>query len=176
MEPTYGRVVASCPKAAVTPATKQPFAKSAIHSVLAEECYDEDPRLPWEHKFRFSKAALSNEMREKRAEFANLVRGWTHNNTWYYNHLAWTDLCSSIVPTSEKKANEMALARKGKKGWQSPGSELSSQNLPGNPMSLHQNSWGTMRIWWFPLLCGGNTWIVSTAASQAKRRKGRRVS
>ena len=94
-------------------------------------------------------------MREKRAVFANLVRGWTHNNTWYYNHLAWTDLCSSIVPTSEKKANEMALARKGKKGWQSPGSELSSQNLPGNPHSLHQNSWGTMRIWWFPLLCRG---------------------
>lgn len=49
----------------------------------------------------------------------------------------------------------MSLARKGKKCWQSPGSELSSENLPGNPASLHQNSWGTMRIWWFPMLCRG---------------------
>ena len=155
VEPTYGRVIAACPKAALNPATKQPFGKTTIYSVLSEECYDEDPCLPWEHKFRYSKAALSSDMREKRAQFAKLVRSWTHNNTWYYNHLVWTDLCSSIIPTSEKKANEMALARKGKKGWQSPGSELSSQNLPGNPYSLHQNSWDTMRIWWFPMLCRG---------------------
>ena len=140
VEPTYARVIAACPKAAVNPATKVPFTKSTVYSVLAEECYDEDPCLPWEHKFRFSKAALSSDARQKRVEFAKLVRGWTHNNTRYYNHLVWTDLCSSIIPTSEKKANEMALARKGKKGWQSPGSELSSENLPGNPSSLHQNS------------------------------------
>ena len=155
VEPTFGRVVAACPKAAVNPVTKQPFTKFTIYSVLADECYDEDPCLPWEHKFRYSKAALSSEIRAKRVEFAKLVRGWTHNNTWYYNHLVWTDLCSSIIPTSEEKANEMALARKGKKGWQSPGSELSSQNLPGNSSSLHQNSWDTMRIWWFPMLCRG---------------------
>ena len=36
---------------------------------------------------------------------------------------------------------------------------VSASNLvdakPGNPMSLHQTSWDTMRIWWFPLLCRG---------------------
>ena len=52
-----------------------------------------------------------------------------HNAQWYFNHVVWTDLCSSIIPLNEKKANEMALARKGSKGWMSPGSELSNINL-----------------------------------------------
>ena len=155
VEPTYERVIIACPKAALNPKAKKPFTKFTVFSILAEDCYDDDPCLPWEHKSRFSKAALSPEMRQKRVVFANLAQGFAHNNLWYYNHLVWTDLCSSITPTSEKEANEMALARKGKKGWQSPGSELSSQNLPGKPSSLHQNSWDTMRIWWFPMLCRG---------------------
>ena len=49
----------------------------------------------------------------------------------------------------------MALARKSNKGWQSPGSELSSENAKGNPEALKQKSWNTMRIWWFPLLARG---------------------
>ena len=47
------------------------------------------------------------------------------------------------------------MARKGNKGWMSPGSELSSDNLQGNPATLHQAAWNTMRIWWFPMLCRG---------------------
>ena len=49
----------------------------------------------------------------------------------------------------------MTLARKANKGWQSPGSELSSENAKGNPESLKQGSWNTMRIWWFPMLARG---------------------
>ena len=71
------------------------------------------------------------------------------------HNLVWTDLCNSIVPLSEKKANEMDLARKSNKGWISSGSELSSENAKGNPQALKQKSWNTMRIWWFPLLARG---------------------
>ena len=56
---------------------------------------------------------------------------------------------------SEKKANEMDLARTSNKGCISSGSELSSENAKGNPQALKQKSLNTMRIWWFPLLARG---------------------
>ena len=94
-------------------------------------------------------------MMQRRLLFANYLLGLHHNNAWFFNNLVWTDLCNSIVPLSEKKANEMDLARKSNKGWISSGSELSSENAKGNPQALKQKSWNTMRIWWFPLLARG---------------------
>ena len=155
VEPTYAQVIASCPKAAYNPKTKQPFSKDTIYGILSEDCYDDDPCLPWEHKARFSKKALTDDMTERRLAFVTHVLRWGHNALWYYNHVVWTDLCSSIIPLNEKKANEMALARKGKKGWMSKGSELSNVNLPGKPEVLKQQSWNTIRIWWFPMLSKG---------------------
>ena len=92
---------------------------------------------------------------EKRFEFAIYMLRLPHNNLYYFNNLVWTDLCNSIIPLNEKKANEMALARKGHKGWMSPGSELSNENLKGDKSCLKQNGWNCMRIWWFPLLARG---------------------
>ena len=155
IEPTYGKVVAACPKAALNPTTKRPFSKFSVYAVMSEDCYDDDPCLPWEHKARFSKKALSADMMERRVRFVDCVHGLHHNNTWFFNKLVWTDLCNSIIPLTEKKANEMALARKGKKGWMSKGSELSAENSAGNPEVLKQQGWGTRRIWWFPMLCKG---------------------
>ena len=155
IEPTYGKVIAACPKAALNPNTKRPFSKKSIYIVLGEDCYDDDPCLPWVHKARFSKKALTSDMMERRLKFADYLLDLHHNNAWFFNNLVWTDLCNSIIPLSEKKANEMALARKGNKGWQSPGSELSSENSKGQPEALKQRSWNTMRIWWFPMLSRG---------------------
>ena len=155
VEPTYEKVIAACPKAALNPKTKQPFSKDTIYTILNEDCYDDDPCLPWEHKYRYSKTALTDDMLERRMAYADLVLSWAHTALWFYNHCVWTDLCSSIVPLSEKKASEMALARKGKKGWQSPGSEMANQNLLGKRESLKQKAFDTMRIWWFPMLCKG---------------------
>ena len=103
----------------------------------------------------FEKKALTGDMMERRVNFTEYITGLRHTVLWYYNHVIWADLCSSIIPLNEKKANEMAMARKGKKGWMSPGSELSSQNLARNPATLSQAAWNTMRIWWFPMLCRG---------------------
>ena len=155
VEPTYGKVVAACPKAALNPKTGQPFSTDTIYNILQEDCYDDDPCLPWKHKGRYSKKALTDEMMQRRCAFAVYVLGLGHNAAWFFNHIVWTDLCSSIIPLSEKKANEMALARKGKKGWQSPGSELASINTAGNKETLKQNSWNTMKIWWLPMLSRG---------------------
>ena len=155
IEPTYGNVVAACPKAALNPKTKRPFSKFTVYGVMQEDCYDDDPCLPWQHKARFSKKALTTDMMERRVKFADYVSDFHNNANVFFNNLVWTDLCNSIIPLSEKKANQMALARKGNKGWMSPGPELSSENLKGHPEALKQKSWNTMRIWWFPMLSRG---------------------
>ena len=155
IEPTYGKVVAACPKAALNPKTKRPFSKHSVYRILGEDCYDDDPCLPWVNKARYSKKALTPEMMERRLKFADYVEGLHHSKNWFFNKLVWTDLCNSIIPLSEKKANEMALARKAKRGGMSPGSELSSENSKGHQEALKQRSWNTMRIWWFPMLSRG---------------------
>ncbi len=139
----------------LNPTTKRPWTKNTVYLVLSADCYDDDPCLPWVHKARFSKHALTTDMMQRRLLFANYLLGLHHNNAWFFNNLVWTDLSNSTVPLSEKKANEMDLARKSNKGWISSGSELSSGNAKGNPQALKQKSWNTMRIWWFPLLARG---------------------
>ena len=151
-EPTYSRVVAACPKAALNPKTQRPFSKDTVYHIMHEDCYDDDPFLPWQHKARFSKKALTTDMMQRRLKFADYVLDLHHNDAWFFNRLVWTDLCNSIIPLSEKKANEMALACKSKKGWMSPGCEMSAENSKGHPEALKQKSWNTMRIWWFPML------------------------
>ena len=110
---------------------------------MQEDCYDDDPCLPWQHKARFSKKALATDMMERRVKFADYVLELRHNANCFFNNLVWTDLCNAIIPLSEKKANQTALARKGNKGWISPGSELSSENLKGHPEALKQKT-GTL--------------------------------
>ena len=55
IEPTYGKVVAACPKAALNPKTKRPSSKYSVYNIMGEDCYDDDPCLPWVNKARFSK-------------------------------------------------------------------------------------------------------------------------
>ena len=134
---------------------KVPMKYHTMYLIFQEDCYDDAPFLPWVCKARFPKTALTHEMMERRLKFADYVSALRRNNAWFFNNLVWTDLCNSIIPLSEKKANEMALARKANKGSTSPGSEMSSDNSKGHAEALKQKSWNTMRIWWFPLLARG---------------------
>ena len=45
-------------------------------------------------------------------EWGEWMRGLNHQGAWYYRRLVWTDICNKILPLSEPKANEQALARK----------------------------------------------------------------
>ena len=42
-EPTYGAVVAACPRATLNPSTNEPVDKSLVYAVFREYCYDDDP-------------------------------------------------------------------------------------------------------------------------------------
>ena len=128
---------------------------------MRERCYDEDPDKPWVHKARYSKAALTDKQQAKRYKFGEKVQERGHSESWYYNNVVWTDLCNTIQATTEQAATEQALARKGKKGWSSPGSELASYNLRGRKELLKQKSWNTRRIWWAPILTRGKLHVVT---------------
>ena len=161
VEPTYTRIITACPEASWNPATEKPFGKKRVYQVLRERCYDEDPDKPWVHKARYSKAALTDEQQAKRYKFGEKVQERGHSESWYYNNVVWTDLCNTIQATTEQAATEQALARKGKKGWSSPGSELASYNLRGRKELLRQKSWNTRRIWWAPILTRGKLHVVT---------------
>lgn len=160
VEPTYSRVIAACPHASRNPDTKKTFSKKRVYAVLKERCFDDDAGSPWKHKARYCKTALTEEQTRKRLKFAHAINSKGHTAAWYYKHVVWTDLCSSILPTTEQSASDQALARKGTKGWVSPGSELATVNLRGRAEVLKQKSWNTQKVWWAPVLARGKLHVV----------------
>ena len=83
------------------------------------------------------------------------MQGLNHQGAWYYKHFIWTDLCSTILATTQKRHMEMTLARKGKKSWHSQGTKKDSKNLKGSTSSLKQNSHDSIKVWWAPVLTRG---------------------
>ena len=155
IEPTYKQILSTCPRAVLNPGTKKPVDKKRVYDVFRERCYDDDPNVPWTHRARFSKTALTDEQQAKRFKWAQEVEGLGHTEKWYYEKVAWTDLCNTVVPLTETKASEQALAKKAGKGWQSADCLMDSQNLPGDKRTLKQKGFGTERIWWAPVLAYG---------------------
>lgn len=154
-EPTYPLIIAANPRAALNPDTNKPVGKKRIYSIMQEFCYDEDPEDTWSHRARLSRQALPDDVKAKRATFADHVQKLNHQGAWFFRRVVWTDLCNSVLPRSEKKATEQALARKGKKGWGSEGTKEYSGNLRGKKEALKQNSWDAVRVWWLPILTQG---------------------
>ena len=156
LEPTYNLIVARCPNATRNPETGEPVDKKVVYHVLSTECYDDGAEHPWEHDTRLQKTALSEWAMQKRLAWALHLRDELgHSDAWYYRHVVWTDFCYSLIPLNEEMAQKQALARKGKKGWVSPDCKEYDVNLRGHQGPLKQNSWGVMKIWWFPLLTRG---------------------
>lgn len=155
VEPTYSRMVTECGEDLINPETGRPLDKKPIYNLFRTDCYDEGSENYWKNMPRLSKAALTRKMQEKRLAFATHVLNWGHTAMWFVRHFVWTDICNSILPRSEAKANEQALARKGSRGWISRGCELYSANLRGNKACLKQATWDTIKIWWIPVLMNG---------------------
>lgn len=154
-EPTYARILSSCPEAVKNPATGKPVDKKRVFDIFESQCYDDGAERPWKNRKRLTKSALPEDVMKKRLDWQAFMVGLGHTAEWYYKNLIWVDLCNSIIPTSEKKATEQALARKDGRGWMSPGCQEFSRNLKGRKESLKQNSWDTYKVWWMPVLVRG---------------------
>ena len=158
-EPTADAVIAQTPRAACNPATGEAVDKKVIYEILSRLCHDGDPSKPWVHGARFAKNALSAIDLTKRWNWTVFMANLNHQAIWYFNRVIFTDICNSILPLTEKKAQEQRLTRKAKKGWRSEGSQLKNRNLKGPRESTTQASWGTRRVWWLPMLCQGKLHI-----------------
>ena len=157
VDPTYGQVIGNCKVAVTNPETGRPVDKRAVYRVFKERCYDDEahPENTWANRPRLSRKAITEEVRVKRDEWAVWMLGLRHTGAWYYKNLAWTDICNSVLPRTEKKAAEQALARKHGKAWMSEGFQRDDKNLRGDKRALKMNSWDTVRVWWAPVLARG---------------------
>ena len=115
----------NCKDAVTNPATGKPVDKRAVYVVLQERCYDDEehPENTWRNKARLTRTALTKNVMSKRYAWAQWMQGLRHTSAWYFTNLVWTDICNSVLPRTEKKAAEQALARKAGKGWMSEGCE-----------------------------------------------------
>ena len=154
-EPTFNRIMGTCLGAVVNPATDKPVDKKRVYDVFRDDCYDDGADQPWKHRKRLTKTALPDDVIKQRLQWGRFMQGLGHTAEWYYKNVIWIDLCNSIIPTSEKKADQMALARKSGSGWMSPGFQEFSRNLKGKPETLKQKSWNTYKLWWMPVLVRG---------------------
>ena len=160
-EPTYPLIVAANPRASQNPGTNRPVHKKAIYKVLRKRCYDDpkDKEDTWDHAARWSKKALTDGQMKARHRWALGMLRNPKTPKWYYNNLIWTDICNSILPRSELKSQQQALARKGKKGWGSKKKALAQKNLQGDQRATQQNSYDAIRVYWAPILTRGKLHI-----------------
>ena len=154
-EATYGLICSRAPEAVKNPDTGAPVDKQAVYTCLRSHCYDKDPEKKWANRQRLTRKGLTADIILKRWGWSKYMRGLRHTEEWHFRNVVWTDICNTILATTEKKAAELALARKGNRTWCSEDSLADDTNLCGDKKVLKMNSWDTMRIWWTPILSRG---------------------
>jgi len=95
-EPTYANIIAACPAATLNPETEEPVDKKLVYTLFREACYDDGALVPWDHMARLSRVALTPDVMERRAAFAEYMLGLRHSDNWYHDHVVWCDLCNSL--------------------------------------------------------------------------------
>jgi hypothetical protein len=161
-EVTYAKLVSATPKALANADTEAPVDKNVVYKILRKRCYDsvDDPDDTWKHNLRLSQNALTDGQKAERQTWGlgfqeNDIRKKRRTANWFYHNLVWTDICNSILPRTQKRHEEMILARKGKKGWGSSKTKRQSRNLRGNTAKTKQKSWDSIKVWWAPILTRG---------------------
>ena len=160
-EPSYPKLVAANPKASKNPETGEPVDKKVVYNIMRKRCYDDpnDPEDTWSHGARHSKEALTTQAMEQRLNWAKQMLELNHRPAWYYQKVVWIDVCNSILPRSEIKAEQQLIACKGRKGWGSQKTKKQSKNLQGDKKQMQQQSYGTIKVWWAPILTRGKLHI-----------------
>jgi len=161
-EVTYAKLVAATPKALANADTEAPVDKNVVYKILRKRCYDSvgDPDDTWKHQVRLSQTALTDGQKAERHTWGlgfqeNDIRKKRRTANWFYHNVVWTDVCNSILPRTQKRHEEMILARKAKKGWGSSKTKRASKNLRGNTAKTKQKSWDSIKVWWAPVLTRG---------------------
>ena len=114
-EVTYESAVAANPAALRNPNTGEAVGKKRVYRILSERCYDDpdDPEDTWEHTPRLANVALTDLNIRFRYEWGLWMQGeGGHTDAWYFRNLVWTDICNTLLARTEKRWNEIMLAKK----------------------------------------------------------------
>ena len=155
VQPTYALVVAQCPNASINPNTGEPVSKQVVYDILESRCYDIDPATPWSNQKRLAKRAVLPQDMPKRLAFGQHMLSLNHTPRWYLRHVVWTDVCSSVLPKTVRKANAQALAQKAGAGWMSNDAKHEPVNLRGTKEDLVLAGKECTRVFWMPVLARG---------------------
>ena len=157
---TFPLVAARAATALTNPDTGKLVDKKAFYTAIRENCTDEGADDTWDNLTRSHQQPLTEDQILKRHAFGQYMQGLGHTADYYYERLVWTDICNTIVARSAQKAAEQALSRKGKKGWMSKSKKNKNYNLRGDDKALKLNSWGTVKVYWAPVVTRGKLHIV----------------
>ena len=155
VEPTYSLVIAQCPNASINPITGEAVSKDVVYDILENRCYDIDPETPWSHQKRLSKVPVLPQDVPKRLAFGRYMLSLKHTAAWYWRHIIWTDICNSVLPTTVRKANAQALARKSGSGLISADAKRMPENMRGNKRELVLAGKECVLVYWMPVLSQG---------------------
>jgi hypothetical protein len=73
-EPTYARILSSCPEAVKNPGTGQPVDKKRVYDIFEEQCCDDGVTRPWKNRRRLTKSALPEDVMKKRFDWLSTGR------------------------------------------------------------------------------------------------------
>ena len=86
-EPSYDLALALAPVATFNETTQAPFTRKVINAVLTTDCYDHDPKRPWEFRYGAKRKALTIDEKEYRMDWAKRLLEEDHSAAWYREKL-----------------------------------------------------------------------------------------
>jgi len=157
---TFPLVAARAATALTNPDTGKLVDKKAFYTAIRENCTDEGADDTWDNLTRSHQQPLTEDQILKRHAFGQYMQGLGQTADYYYEQLVWTDICNTIVARTAQKAAEQALSRKGRKGWMSESKKHKNYNLRGDDKALKLSSWGTVKVYWAPVVTRGKLHII----------------
>ena len=133
-EPPCAEVAArQCPKAMVNDATGALFSDWALRKVMAEDCFDCDPNVPWKYQTKLQKVFIPEPVKLSRVAMCRVLLGQfrdlRRDAQWWYSNVVWFDSCATILPGSPLQYERMRQKASGEKAWLSDDAKTYSPQL-----------------------------------------------
>ena len=177
VEPTYGRVVAACPKAAVNPVTKNLSRNSQFIPFLQMSAMTRTRACPGSTSSDIQRQlcpvtcgksgrSLQNWFARGRTTIRGITTIWCGRTS-----------AARSYPRARRRRTKWPLPERGRKDGRAPGPNYLLRTCPEILQACTRIPGTPCASGGFQCCAGGNcTWIVSTATFPAKRRRGQYIS
>lgn len=163
--PTPRRVRARLPSACRRPDTGTVMSNRSIRRIFTSRCFDEHEDDPWQWLASLSQDMLPEKLKPRRVECAKHILRITSANSWY-SHVS-IDPCSSLLPKTEARKEEMQIAAMGKMKWMSKGSARKGINLRAPDTAKKPGGSDVFQVHWTPVFARGKLRLFVCDPSRA---------